>query len=125
MNPFEPGLVGAAGLHSVMSRQVAARGSRTVQGNEYQFFYNPMWNHFGDANGGTAGSYYYDDAQHVNYFWNVFDQVMLRPELAERFDPSRLYILTSAGTRPLVRTDGRPDSTNASDHLPIVFELEF
>jgi hypothetical protein len=59
MNPFEPRLVGAAGLHSVMSRQVAARGSRTVKGNEYQFFYNPMWNHLGDGNGDTAGSYFY------------------------------------------------------------------
>jgi len=125
MNPFEPGLVGAAGLHSVMSRQVAARGSRTVRGNEYQFFYNPMWHHLGDGNGDTAGSYFYDSAQHVNYYWNVFDQLLLRPELAERFDPSRLRILKSVGTRPLVRPDGRPDDTNASDHLPIVFELEF
>lgn len=125
MNPFEPGLVGAAGLHSVMSREVATRGSRRVQGNEYRFFYNPMWNHFGDASGDTAGSYYYNNGQHVNYFWNVFDQVMLRPELAEGFDPGRLRILKSAGTRSLVRRNGRPDSTNSSDHLPIVFELDF
>jgi len=90
MNPFEPGLVGAVGLHSVMSRQVAARGSRTVKGNEYQFFYNPMWSHLGDGSGDTAGSYFYDSTQHVNYYWNVFDQLLLRPELAERFDPSRL-----------------------------------
>jgi exonuclease III len=125
MNPFEPGMVGAAGLHSVMSRQVAARGSRTVKGNDYQFFYNPMWNYLGDGNGDTAGSYYFDSAQHVNYYWNVFDQLLLRPELAERFDPSRLRILKSAGMRSLLRRNGRPDSTNSSDHLPIVFELEF
>jgi len=86
---------------------------------------NPMWNHFGDGSGDTAGSYYFDSAQHVNYYWNVFDQLLLRPELAERFDPSRLRILKSAGTQSLVRPDGRPDGTNASDHLPIVFDLEF
>jgi hypothetical protein len=61
----------------------------------------------------------------MNYYWNVFDQLLLRSELAERFDPSRLHILKSAGSRSLVRTDGRPDDVNASDHLPITFELEF
>ena len=125
MNPFEAGLVGAAGLNAVMARRVAARAFRTVQGRDYQFFYNPMWNHLGDQDGDTAGSYFYDSAEHVNYYWNVFDQLLLRPELAERFDPSQISILKSAGTRSLVRTDGRPDDANASDHLPILFELEF
>ena len=41
MNPFESGMVGAAALHSAMSRQVWSRGSRTVKGHEYPFFYNP------------------------------------------------------------------------------------
>jgi hypothetical protein len=125
MNPFESGMVGAAALHSVMSRQVSSRGSRTVQGQVYPLFYNPMWNHLGDSRGDTAGTYFYDNAQHVNYFWNTFDQVLLRPELAEHFDPNGLKIVTSAGDRILVRPDGRPDNTNSSDHLPIVFELEF
>jgi exonuclease III len=34
MNPFEFGVVGAAGLNSVMSRRIAARLVRTVQGRE-------------------------------------------------------------------------------------------
>jgi exonuclease III len=125
MNPFESGMVGAAALHSVMSRQISSRGSRTVQGQEYPFFYNPMWNHLGDARSHTAGTYFWDNSKHVNYFWNAFDQVLLRPELAERFDPNGLKILTSVGDRSLVRPDGRPDNTNSSDHLPLVFELEF
>jgi len=86
-------------------------------------FYNPMWSHFGDARTDTAGSYYYERAQHVNYFWNMFDQVLIRPELAERFDANKLRIITSVGARSL-RPDGRPDR-NYSDHLPIVFELDF
>lgn len=50
-----------------------------------------MWNHFGDAKSSTAGSYYYDSAEHVNYyFWDMFDQVLIRPELAERFVPIKL-----------------------------------
>ena len=125
MNPFEPGLVGAGGLNAVMSRQIASRATRTVQGSEYRFFYNPMWGHFGDRRSHTAGSYFYDSAEHVSYYWNVFDQVLVRPELAERFDPDQLKILTSIDTQSLVRQDGRPDTRHYSDHLPIIFELDF
>ena len=125
MNPFEAGLVSAAGLNSVMSRNIASRGTRTVAGREYRFFYNPMWRHFGDAQDHTAGSYYYDASQHVNYYWNLFDQVLLRPDLAERFDASRLTILRSVGPVSLVRADGRPDPIAGSDHLPLVFAVEF
>jgi endonuclease/exonuclease/phosphatase family metal-dependent hydrolase len=125
MNPFEFGVVAAGGLNAVMSRRIAARSTRTVQGRQYRFFYTPMWGLLGDAKGDTAGSYFYDSSEHVNYFWNVFDQVLLRPELAKDFDSSRLRILTSAGARSLTRLDGRPDDITASDHLPIVFELDF
>ena len=123
VNPFEAGIAG--GLSSVMSRRIASRGTRTVQGREYRFFYNPMWSHFGDAKSETAGSYYYDAGEHVNHYWHLFDQVLLRPELAERFDPSRLSIVRSAGGVSLVTEDGRPDGAKVSDHLPLVFEVEF
>jgi hypothetical protein len=68
VNPFEIGVVGTGGLHAVMSRDVASRGSRTVQSREYDFFYNPMWAHFGDRQGGVPGTYYYDKAEHVATF---------------------------------------------------------
>jgi endonuclease/exonuclease/phosphatase family metal-dependent hydrolase len=125
MDPFEAGMVGAGGLNSVMSRQIAARDVRTVQGRDYRMFYNPMWSHFGDARSSTAGSYYYDSAQHVNYFWHMFDQVLIRPDLAARFDSDHVKIVTSLAGRPLVRPDGRPDASAYSDHLPVVFELQF
>ncbi len=109
-----------------MSRRLMAkRDVRTVQGDEYRFFYNPMWSHLGDARSDTAGSYFYNSAEQVNYFWNMFDQVLQRPELARRFDPGRLRIVTSVGTLSLARPDGRPDRKIGSDHLPIVFELDF
>jgi len=125
MNPFEAGFASSAGLNAVMSRQIAARETRKVLGRDYRFFYNPMWNHFGDARGPTAGSYFHDSAQHINYYWHVFDQVLLRPSLAERFDPSTVKILTAVGSRPLVGDNGRPDRSVASDHLPLIFEVEF
>jgi hypothetical protein len=108
-----------------MSRRIAARETRTVQARPYHFFYNPMWSHLGDHASDTAGSYYYDNSEQVNYFWNVFDQVLIRPELVNGFDSQQLRILTSAGTSSLVRLDGRPDVSKFSDHLPITFTLEF
>lgn len=75
MNPFESGIVSAKGLNAVMSRNVAARYSRTVQGKEYPFFYNPMWGHLGDAVEGPPGTHYYPESEHVAYFWHMFDQV--------------------------------------------------
>lgn len=125
MNPFESGMVAANGLHGVMSRQIASRVSRIVGGREHHFFYNPMWGHLGDLRGTTSGSYFYDSGGYVNYFWNVFDQVLMRPQLAERFDPASLRIVTSVGMRSLVGATGRPDRQLFSDHLPIVFSLRF
>ena len=125
VNPFENGVVGTGGLHAVLSRGVASKGSRTVQGVSHEFFYNPMWSCFGDRREGPPGTYYYDRAEAVNYFWNIYDQVLLRPELLDGFDIDSLRILTTAGETSLLNSSGRPDKTNASDHLPVVFSLSF
>lgn len=125
MNPFEPGMVAAAGLNCVPPRRLAERGVRTVQGREYRLFYNPMWSHFGDAARDTAGSYFYSRAEHVSYGWHIFDQVLIRPELAQHFDPRKVEIVAGVCGNSLVHADGRPDGVACSDHLPVVFELEF
>ncbi len=125
VNPFESGVVGTAGLHAVLSRGVAARGSRVVQDRQHHFFYNPMWSHFGDREDCPPGTYYYEKAEAVTYFWNMYDQVLLRPELLEGFTGDSLRILTAAGPTTLLDLSGRPDKVNASDHLPVVFGLNF
>lgn len=124
MNPFEKGLVSANGLNAVSSRRVASRGSRKVLSRQYPFFFNPMWAHFGDRRGYPPGSYYYERAELVNYYWNVFDQVMVRPDIMERCDGEGIQILTKAGDASLLRDDGAPNSKVFSDHLPLLFEIE-
>jgi hypothetical protein len=124
MNPFEKGLVTANGLNAVSSRQVASRGSRKVLSRQYPFFFNPMWGHFGDRPGHPPGSYYYERAEMVNYYWNVFDQVMVRPDIMDRCDGEGVKILTKAGDASLLRDDGIPNSKDFSDHLPLLFEIE-
>jgi endonuclease/exonuclease/phosphatase family metal-dependent hydrolase len=121
MNPFEKGVVAAGALHAVMHRKVAAGGGRTIDAREYPFFYNPMWGCFGDRTDGPAGTYYYRKATPVMYFWNIFDQVLLRPEIMHTLQD--LQILTHDGDASLLSRGGTPDTTGGSDHLPLYFRL--
>ena len=125
MNPFETGLVAADGFHAVMTRQIAEKQSRVVQSQSYPFFYNPMWNHFGDFHTSPPGTYYYARAEHNVYFWNMFDQVLLRKSLLPMFNNRKLQILQSDGHISFVTGEGTPDKSVASDHLPLLFQLTF
>lgn len=121
MNPFESGVVGAKGLHAVMAKSIARSGKRQISGRSYPYFYNPMWGFFGDNTRGPPGTYYYRRSQHVAFFWNIFDQVMIRPELLDKFKNEDLYILDNDGERSLLSRRGLPE---ISDHLPIMFKID-
>ena len=123
MNPFEHGIVAANGLHAVSARQVARRQSRTVQERNYPYFYNPMWSLMGDATPGPPGTLYYAHSGHVSHFWNMFDQVLIRPDLMPLFRSADLEILTSVGDTSLLNRNGIPSVTVGSDHLPVLFKL--
>ncbi len=122
VNPFEAGMAKCDGLHGVMARGVALKQSREVQGREYPFFYNPMWSHFGDGNSTPPGTYYDKQSTPHKYFWNMFDQVLIRPDLLPYFDDRDLQIVTKVETESLLRRSGIPNP-RISDHLPIVFKL--
>jgi len=83
-----------------------------------------MWGHFGDGSIGPPGTYYDDRSGHVAYFWNMFDQVLVRPDLLDYFATEDVQILTDDGLEALLTRNGRPDSTMASDHLPLLFRLD-
>jgi endonuclease/exonuclease/phosphatase (EEP) superfamily protein YafD len=121
MNPFEQGIVSAMGLHAVMTRAIAEGESRTVSARDYRYFYNPMWSCFGDRSEGPAGTYYYRKSTPISYFWNIFDQVLLRPEIMHWL--KELRILDHDGSTSLLNERGRPDSVAGSDHLPLYFRL--
>lgn len=121
MNPFEDGMVQANGLHAMMTRATAQTRARQVQGRDYPFFYNPMWGFFGDRTPGPPGTFYYRHSGHLSYDWNIFDQVLLRPDVLPFFED--VEIVTRIGETELIAANGRPDTHNASDHLPILFRL--
>jgi endonuclease/exonuclease/phosphatase (EEP) superfamily protein YafD len=124
MNPFEAGVVAANGLNATMVRSQALKQSRTVQDKEYTFFYNPMWGHFGDGELKPPGTYHNVSNEHVTYYWNIFDQVLVRPSLVERLSRDGVEIVTSVAGASLLTRNGRPDKSVGSDHLPLLFRLD-
>jgi hypothetical protein len=123
LNPFESGLLSGNGFNAVMSRHIAEKKSRVVQGRTYPFFYNPMWSLFGDASPGPPGTYYNSRSEHISFFWYMFDQVLIRPDLLGSFSNKDLSILDSDGEISFLTKNGIPDGRMVSDHLPIIFKL--
>lgn len=121
MNPFEAGLVSADGFHGVMDKHIALKQSRTVLGDDKKFFYNPMWSRLGDDSEGCVGSYYYNSSNMINYFWNTFDQVLLRPSLLTCFNQNDLKVIDKVDELSLIK-NGKI-SNDYSDHLPLMIKL--
>ena len=122
MNPFEKGMISSHGLHAVVTRQIARVKSRRVAGSEYQFFYNPMWGLFGNHKPGPAGTHYFCRSTPDMYFWNMFDQVLIRSELLTSFQDD-LVIVDSVGTDSFLKQSGLPGASVGSDHLPLCFSV--
>lgn len=120
-NPYDDGCLGALGFHGVPISDEAQKLSRIIYNTEFRMFYNPMWNLLGDFNY-PPGTYYYRGSKEKNEFWNMFDQVIIRPQLRDRFIDKELKIITKAGDNSLVNRKQHPNK-NISDHLPIVFQL--
>lgn len=121
MNPFEVGVSAFDGLHGTMDRNIARRRSRSVGQDSSDFFYNPMWSRMGDDSSGPPGTYFYDRGGMLNYYWNTFDQILIRPSLLSEYHKSDVKIVTQVGTSALM-SRGRINGS-ISDHLPITIDL--
>lgn len=123
MDPFEEGMTSSETFHAVMDRQVALKMSRTVQGKQRRFFYNPMWSRLGDGTSGPSGTYYRPASGPLANYWYTFDQVLIRPDLLRNFKEENLRVLTEAGNVSLLTEGKVPDKAVASDHLPLFFQI--
>ena len=121
-NPYEPGCLSAHKLHGLPSHAEAAKGTRTVMGRPFKMFYNPMWNLLGDFQY-PPGTYYYNGSHLVNSFWNIYDQVMIRPCIKDKFNEQSLKILHKTEKVTLIDQHKHPRK-DISDHLPIIFEIK-
>lgn len=121
INPFETSMVNADTLHALSSKSIARKINRTVYEKTYNMFYNPMWNMLGDENGN--GSYYYNSSQITNYYWNILDQFIVRPEIADKVNVQNIKIITNVDKYNLKNNSGIPNK-EISDHFPLYFKLE-
>ena len=96
VNPFENACINADCFHALPDRREAGKGYRTVEGVSFTTFYNPMW--------------------------NIYDQVILRPDLTECFVFDSLKIIDHMKGNSILNKNGKPDR-KISDHLPIYFEI--
>ncbi|TAD99332.1 MAG: hypothetical protein EAZ97_09125 [Bacteroidetes bacterium] len=125
MNPFQEAMVQTTGFHAVMSREVAKKENRIVENENHEFFYNPMWSFMGDLSKFTAGTYYYSQSIPICYFWNMFDQVLIRPSLIPFFEEKNLQILDSDGINSFLDKNNLPNKNKFSYHLPIIFSINY
>ena len=121
INPYEDSCIGVQGFHALHVYEETERKSRTVSEEEFFMFYNPMWNFLGDFNK-PYGTHYYNSGDTVNPYWNIYDQVIIRPELRKNFVNESLKILTTVGEKSLLDEKGHPNK-QFSDHLPLTFEI--
>lgn len=127
MNPFEDGLISSSGLHNVNNKEIALTKNRFYQGRDYDFFYNPMWSFFGENSKGFAqGTHFYNTHRPICHYWNIYDQIIIRPELIPNFDETKLDIITSISSKSLLKKINGYNriDLNVSDHLPLKFELK-
>ena len=122
MNPYELGCTDAAFFHGIPIYKESIRKSRIIAKQEFKMFYNPMWNFWGDFSP-PYGTYYYNGSTSDNIYWHIYDQVLIRPILRERFITESLKIITSAKELSLLDKCGHPN-VDISDHLPITFQIK-
>ena len=125
MNPFESGMVELSAFNATLSEVEAKKISKRFHYRKYNYFYNPMWSFMGDRNYLSGerkqpGSYYHSKSP----YWNMYDKVIMRPEIIDIFDFSSIRIIDSLGTEKLVDDDYIIKKDTYSDHLPLSFQIK-
>ncbi len=122
INPYEDSCINARYFHALPIYEETKRGKRIVASETFEMFYNPMWNFLGDFNK-PYGTYYHNNSGTINTYWNIYDQVLIRPNIRDKFINESRKIITKTERINLLDEKGYPNK-NISDHLPIIFEIK-
>lgn len=120
--PFDSSLIAADALHAIPYKEESAKVNRRIDGNIFKMFYNPSWKLIAPDKP-PYGSYFYNNSNYVNYYWYLFDQVIVRPKLIKAFNEDSLKIVSKIKDTSLLKNEYKPDD-QISDHLPILFEIK-
>jgi len=122
IDPFDRSFIAANTVHAIPFLEEAKRKSRTVNSIEYRMFYNPTWK-FLSKRDIPYTTYYYNTGDIVNYYWHMYDQIIIRPQLIDAFVDESLMIIEGTINHKLINSN-TPDKSVYSDHLPLFCELK-
>ncbi|WP_394347471.1 endonuclease/exonuclease/phosphatase family protein [Pedobacter cryotolerans] len=133
-HPFEANMLHPKFLNALNDKHlITALKTRKGRAFDVKYYYNPMWNLLGDFDYQTggykiSGTYYWVPKDIKNYPWNLFDGVILSPEIMNELDMKSLKVITKISTNELVKSIPYTSSGSLlhyghSDHLPIKFNL--
>lgn len=124
MNPFEDGIVAANGLNAIQDLDYTDyQKKRNIDNISYKYFYNPMWNFFGDYRK-PYGTHYCRVPGHISNEWNIYDQIIIRPGLKNYLKGKDFVeIISRIKGEKITKAFERPDKKNYSDHLPVILKL--
>lgn len=132
LNPYQDGMINANAFNAVMSPKIVDNENRKWDGDEYKYFYNPSWSVLGklENENHVMGTYYYDNTKDPDLaYWYMLDQLILRKDLINSYKPSSLKIISEVENEgeviKLINEEGIPNKGEYSDHLPIIFTMEF
>ncbi|MDA2705025.1 hypothetical protein PDR95_25495 [Bacillus cereus] len=126
VNPYEPAMIEFFGMHATMCRNTALKEERVISDVAKRYLFNPSWQAYSNVGSDDTppGTYYFDEKYDTTLtFWNVLDQVLIRPKLVK--NSLNFEIISGAGDKvPTLLSDGIPDKENYSDHLPILYTIK-
>ena len=117
-NPFDEEIIQKDAFNAVLFKQLITK-QETIKYNNKKLrrFYNPII-HYLSEDTSTYGSLYYSSGS-APLYWNSFDQVLVRKELANSLI-SLEYIRFISGKKLL--KDVKPNDS-ISDHLPLLVNI--
>ena len=119
-NPYDIELLQPSAFNAMLFKGILrARDSRTWDGEDYPFMYNPTV-HWLSEDTETYGSIYYSSDDGTGPVWNCFDQALVSPEL---MDSVKGYsYLKKIGDMDLIAK--WCPRREISDHLPLLVEID-
>ena len=134
MSPYEAGMIDYRAFHALPDRRLLDKEIRHLH-IPYKPYYNPSWQLLGDYSVQTidqkliltdepTATYFKEQSSDVDYYWYLFDQVLLRKEIIDDFDLSAFRIIKGHEGLSLLNENLRPDKDKFSDHLPIIFRIK-
>ncbi len=117
-NPFDEEVIQKDSFNAVLFKELIENKEEIIYYNRrYKRFYNPILDFISEQTG-TYGSFYYS-SESAPLYWNSFDQVLVRKELANNIQS--IDYVKQIGGKSLLK-DVKPNA-EISDHLPLLVDF--